>query len=306
MISRAASNDEFFLIALRTLDSRLGRVQRELSSGYRVETPAGSPHEVTDIVELDSRNNRVAQWVTNLERVKTEVDVSESTLREAVLILDRIRLLAAQAANDAGVDISRPAIAIEVRGLHERLVELANVQVGNRYVFGGDADTAPPYELDLGSPTGARRLTNAQATIRIQNGPGSSFVAGRTAGDVFDLRNPDDTIAAGNVFAAVNALRLELEADNVGGVRNALDSLHAVADHVNTELARFGALQNRVNGSITSLRRMGTELTERLAGLEETDVPAAILELQSLQTQREATLATQAKAGSRLSLFDYF
>ena len=50
----------------------------------------------------------------------------------------------------------------------------------------------------------------APATRLIQDSNGVVFAVSKTAQDLFDHRNPDDSFAADNVFAAVNNLRLAL------------------------------------------------------------------------------------------------
>ena len=65
--------------------------------------------------------------------------------------------------------------------------------------------------VNLANANGVDRLITAPATRLIQDSNGVVFAVSKTAQDLFDHRNPDDSIAADNVFAAVNNLRVALE-----------------------------------------------------------------------------------------------
>ena len=83
-----------------------------------------------------------------------------------------------------------------------------------RYVFGGDQDATPPYDVDLTAANGVARLTNAPATRRVEDASGGSFAVTKSAQEIFDARNADDTLASDNVFAALNSLRTGLLAND--------------------------------------------------------------------------------------------
>jgi len=158
---------------------------------------------VFDLDGTEGVHSRNAQVGSNLQNVKTEVDTAEQAVQAAELILERVRVLAAQGATGTQTPATRLAIAEEVRALQEQLVSLSATQVGARYVFGGDADQTAPYTLDTVTPDvggGVVQANAAQATRQIRDPLGNTFGVDRTAQQIFDDQNPPGTPTANNVL----------------------------------------------------------------------------------------------------------
>lgn len=305
MISRSDPRNAYFLAMQEALEQRVAKLQRQITSGHRVENPSDAPESVRDILNWKTSIVRTDQLLSNLQYVKAEVDTGESTLREAVKTLEQIRVLGVQGANgtqnQAG---TRTILAAEVAGLQERLVGLANTQVSGRFIFGGDADGAAPYRFDALAAGGVVQLTAAASTRLVEDPAGGTFSASLTAAEIFDAKNPDSTPANGNVFQAVNALRLALLNDDAAAAGAALDNLRTAAEHLNQQLAFYGRTQKKVDASIEFAYRRRTEAATHLSALEDTDLTAAIVELSDAQTQRDVSLQSKAQSRPR-SLFDY-
>ena len=69
-----------FLADLDRIDDRMSRIQREISSGYRVSRPSDEPGQVIDILQLRSDVSRATTINTNLDRVTAEVDTAEAAV----------------------------------------------------------------------------------------------------------------------------------------------------------------------------------------------------------------------------------
>jgi flagellin-like hook-associated protein FlgL len=100
----------------------------------------------------------------------------------------------------------------------EQMVAASGTTVGGRYVFSGDQDGTPLYQLNLAAPTGVDRLQVATATGLVQGTGGARYSGSLSGNVIFDPRNPDDTPAAGNTFAALNGLRVALLANDTTGI----------------------------------------------------------------------------------------
>jgi flagellin-like hook-associated protein FlgL len=125
-----------------------------------------------------------------------------------------------------------------------------------------------------------------------------------SAQDIFDARNPDDTVASGNVFAAMDALRIALRNDDQAAVENAVDGLKQASDHLNASLAFYGAVQNRIQDASSFSSRYQVQLTTEIGQKQDTDAVAAALELSQENVQLQAAFQMQANR-PRTTLFDY-
>ena len=194
-----------------------------------------------------------------------------------------------------------------VQSIHGQLISLANTQVGNWYVFGGDAPQSAPYAADTVSPDGGGgvvMLTTAQATRQIQDGLGNTFSVDATAQQIFDDQNPPGTPASDNVFVAVNQLRVALQNNDVAGIQNSLDAVTQADNHLNQQLGFYGAAQNRVSAATDLSEKLALDYQTALSSKQDADMAQAITELNQSQIQQQASLQARAQM-PKTSLFDY-
>lgn len=295
---------QLFLADLSRVQSQIDTAQRQVSSGLKISQPSDAPDELEGLMRTRADLARNQQVTNNLTEVKSEVDTSEQALQSATQIMDRIATLAAQGVNSTTTADSRQSIAQEVTGLLQQLVGLSQTAVQGRYVFSGDQSQSPSYSLDLNAPNGVDRLVTTTSTRQIADATGVSFTVGLTAQDIFDHRNPDDSTAADNVFAAVNSLRVSLQNNDPAGISNALNSLHTASDYLNTQLSFYGTVQNRVQSAQDYSSRYQVQLQTDLSNIQDADITQAALALTQGNTQLDSALAAEAKT-PHTSLFDF-
>ncbi len=304
MITNLSGQSEVFLANLARLQKSVEQAGKEVSSGKRVNTPSDAPDVIGDLLRLHSEQHRNTQIQTNLGLAKTDADVAEAALSSATKLLDRAITLAAQGATATQDASGRASLAIEVQGLMDQMVSSSLTQSAGRYVFSGDDDTAAPYQQNAANPNGVDRLVTATATRMVEDPAGTSFAVSKTAQDIFDQRNPDDTLGPANVFAALNGLYTALSADDVPGVNTSIVSLKQASDHLNSALAFYGTVQNRIQEATEFAAKYNIQITSELSQKEDADVVAASLELNQGTIHLQAAFQIQAHMPSS-TLFDY-
>jgi flagellar hook-associated protein 3 FlgL len=304
MISSLDPSSQRFLLDLSRVQSAIGAANQKISSGLAVTSPSDAPDQISGILQLYAEIEHNTQVRSNLDRVRSETGTAESTLETCARIVDRVRVLASQGAGTNQSAETRTVLANEVQALFEQLVTASRTIVDNRYVFGGDQDRLPPYQVNLTNPNGVDRLTTAAASRQIQHPSGTSFSVAKTAQEIFDNRNPDDTLAADNVFAAVNGLRLALAANDQSGIEASLAALRGAGDHLNNEISFYGTVENKLDEAINFSGKLDVRLRTELSSRRDADLTAAILELERARTQEEAALSARAQM-PQTSLFDF-
>ena len=292
-----------FLADLDRMNAAEQKIQGQISSGYRVNRPSDAPGQMIDILQLRSEVQRATDTNTNLGRVTSEVDTAESSLRVASQLLERARTIAAQTATDTATD--RQGAAIEVKQLHQQLVGITKTLSEGRYVFSGDVDNQPTYDVDWTQPAGVNQLAAANNTRQVLDVNGTSFSVAKTAGQIFDTRNPDGTPATDNIFDAVYQLGKALEADDVVAVRDAQKpKLTAALDHLGQMLTAYGNFQNRVKNASDLAQTVAGARKKELSDRQDLDLPTAATELSTINVHREAALGAQSQL-PKTSLFNY-
>jgi flagellar hook-associated protein 3 FlgL len=256
------------------------------------------------VLQLESDIGRVTQVTANLNAVKSEVDSASGVVQDSISLLDQARSLAAQGASDTLPSSERPALAAQVEQILSALVNASRATYAGRYLFSGDSSLQPAYDVNLANPNGVDRLLTAPATRLIQDSNGVVFAVSKTAQDLFDHRNPDDSLAADNVFAAVNSLRVALLNNDQAATATAAVAVQKAQDYLSLQGTFYGAVENRVTTAIDLAQRFQLQWQSSLSNVRDTDVAAATTELSEENLSQQAAMQAQASL-PRNSLFDF-
>lgn len=303
MIRGVDPNGDFLLAALHKLDAGMQRSQQQISSGIRVSKPSDSPEDVVDIMQLNTGIDLSVQVQSNLQLVRGAVDTSDSALSAAGKVVDQLIVIGAQGASTSSAS-QRPLLAKQAEQYLSQLVGISQTRFNGAYVFGGDANQQPPYELDLTAATGARQLTSSGATSPVADIYGARIRPSLTAEEIFDKRNPDNSPAEGNVFFAANRLRMALSSNNEAEIQAALIALRTAADHLNNSQAFYGTTSNQVDAALQIAKKYESDARVALGEKRDADLPAVITEYSLQSTNRQAALGARSQQ-PKSSLFDY-
>jgi flagellar hook-associated protein 3 FlgL len=295
---------ELFLANAERIQQRLAEANRQVSSGKRVDQPSDAPDQIDTLLQLRADRQRNTQIRSNLTLALTDTQSADQALTASIKLLDRARALATQGASNVADATTRQALAAEAQSLLEQIVAYSQTAVQGRYVFSGDQDTTAAYQLDATSATGVQRLSSAPATRRIENPAGGSFVAAKSAMEIFDNRKADDTPAADNVFAALTAVKNALLTGDPAAAAASVDAVKAAATHLNAVQTFYGSVLNRIQDASSFSDRYDTQLQAQIAQKEDADVAAAALEATQGSTQLQAAFQMRALL-PRHSLFDF-
>jgi flagellar hook-associated protein 3 FlgL len=304
MIQSLNPSAELFLANVDRIQSQINQAESEVSSGLKISQPSDAPDQLEGLMRIRADIDRNTQVTTNLSEVKAETDTAEQALSTATQLLDTVTSLGTQGANFTQTASTRQAMALQVQGILEQLVGLSNTTVQGRFVFSGDQDQASSYDLNLANTNGVDRLLTTQATRQVTDASGVSFTVGLTAQNIFDHRNPDDTLAPDNVFAAVNSLRVALQSNDQAAITTALTGLSTADNYLNSQLSFYGSVQNRIQSAQTFAGQQNVQLQSALSQTQDADITQAAVTLTQSQTQLQAALSAQA-ARPRTSLFDF-
>jgi flagellin-like hook-associated protein FlgL len=175
--------------------------------------------------------------------------------------------------------------------------------VDGSYIFSGDQDGSPTYQLDLTATTGSAATTGVDllqtdtSTREVQDPAGSTFTASETAQQIFDA-------PGASVFAALNSLRLNLLANNQTGVENSIPALQAAAAQLNTSEAFYGNVENRITDANNFATQYSTQLQTEIGNIQDADVAQEATQLTEENTALQAAFQAEGKMPTT-SLFNY-
>ena len=145
MLSGLNGFDPSFLADLNATEKRISQLNKQITSGVRVNQASDDPRAIAGILETQSEIDSITQAQKNLQQASTVAATADGALASASNLLDQLRSLAAQGANTATSATTRLNLAEQVKAIEEQFVAIANTQVQGRYIFGGDDTATQPY-----------------------------------------------------------------------------------------------------------------------------------------------------------------
>jgi flagellar hook-associated protein 3 FlgL len=196
---------------------RLLDAQQVVETQKRINTISDDPVGAGQVLGLRTQLAQTQQFLRNIDRATTLANSYDTALEQANTIITRARELVVSQANSAATsDSTREAAAIEIIGLREQLIDIANTRVGNRFIFAGHRDTQAPFASVTPTATlgGGNTGTGAVSSITISNVTdvtGDAYQIVFTSPTTFDILNTTDgaTLSTGNAFTAGQDITLD-------------------------------------------------------------------------------------------------
>jgi flagellar hook-associated protein 3 FlgL len=304
MINNLDGASDLFLANLNRIQDRIADANRLVSSGKKISNASDAPDQIEPLLQLRAEDRRNEQIQRNLTLAGAEAASADSALAGAIKLMDRARVLAAQGANMTLDASGRQSLADEVQALLEEMVSYSQTAVQGRFIFSGDLDSAPSYQVDDAAALGVTQTNTSEATRRIENPAGGSFAASLTAQSIFDTRNDDGTPAGDNVFAALHALRAALLANDPEATTQTIGALQAASERLNSAEAFYGVVQRRISQAKSYTESYSIQLSTQSGEMEDADIAAAATQLTLANTQLQAALQMRAKLPNH-TLFEY-
>jgi flagellar hook-associated protein 3 FlgL len=311
-----------FLANLNRVEQQLAEANSQISSGKKITVASDAPDQIDPLLQLRADRQHNTQIQSNLVLAQTDAQAADNALTGAISLMDQATTLAAEGANSTETAASRASMAPEVQSLLEQMVSFSQTQVQGRYIFSGDQDESPSYQLDLNNSdgSGVDQLTTAGSTRVIEDPAGGTFAASMSAAEIFGPTvqgvdgdgnpltdangNPVYVPAPDNTFAALNGLRVALLNNDTAGIDTAIDSIKQSSAQLNSAQSFYGGVENSIQNASNFATNYDTQLQTEIGNIQDADIPSAALELTQANTDLEAAMTMQGKMPTS-TLFNY-
>lgn len=281
------------LASLQANARGLATAQQRVSTGIRIERASDDPTASSAIMGSQSSLRSVDQYRRNIDSARSYTLAEEVSLEGLTNVLDRARELATSSSSATADAGAREAALIEVRQLYQHAIQIANTQLGDRYIFGGvNADTAP-VDSTGALAAGVDPVGATQPSVQI--GRELRLRSTHNAGEVF--------IDSG-VLQGLDDLSTALASGDASAIAQAGDALRDGSQAVQNLLGELGAWTNQLDVTSANLDALETNLQTIKSDLQEVDLEEAMIDLIGRQTAyQSAMLATSRVMG--MTLADY-
>ena len=282
------------LNAMSALSARADTLSAQISTGKKLAAPSDDPLAYSRLRGLATQTADGDAYAGNLKIAASVLSTADTTLTSIRAQVTRAGELAVLANNDTLSADNRRGIAEELTGIVQTLSSLAATKDARGQPLFGGTDGGPALTVDA---TGNRFADGPAPSIPIADG--QSVATSVTAASVFRFEGTD-------TLSVISDLATALRGGGPLGTAGstAIDRLQTAGGLVDTAQASVGARAARVELEESTQTAAGLERETLRSGLEDTDVTAAITELQKTMTTLQSTQASFTKLSS-LSLFDY-
>ena len=283
--------------------SAMNTLQEQLSTQKRINRPSDDPTGTVNVLTLRADLRATEQHRRNADDAIGWLTTAERALDTTSERLRRVQTLTLQALNSgAQSPAGLQAIAVEIRGIRDDVLQQANQQYLGRSVFAGTSGSAaviaPGGTLPDGTTAAGYTWTDVPGVGVARQINGNATVDVDTKGRLVFGEDED------SVFAVLDRIAAAVVAPGQPGLGDLKTELDAQYDIVTRALTGLGARNGRVADAHPAADARTLSLTTSLSEVESIDLPATIVQLQSQEVAYKAALGATAKV-LQPSLMDF-
>jgi len=238
-----------------------------LSTGQRINSAADDAAGVAIASRLTSEIRGTNQAVRNAMDAQALIDTAEGAHKEIENILQRMREIAVQAANDTNDSTDRTNLNTEFSSLMSEIDRIQDVtEWAGQSLLNGNVSAGFTFQIGSGTAT-ADSLTVTIDTM-------ATSVIGDTA-----------NVSAQSVSTLAKA-------------DTAIDILDEAIQTVNNQRAALGSYSNRLDHTVNNLTNVTTNLQSGLGRIQDADFAAETTTLAKTQILQQASTAMLAQANA--------
>lgn len=304
------STNQFFDRALIQISDRqngLAQVQAQLASSKQIVKPSDEPDRAAAVLRIKSIVDRQDRHLDAIAAAKNRLGAEEGALRDASDLLTRIKELTLQASNDSYDTGNREVIAIEIDGLREQLLSIANTRdTQENYLFAGSRVRTQPFKADA---DGVIRYEGDQTRMQVAVGDHRDLNLNRSGTDVFSnlerpAPTPGDPPTAVGFFDSLQQVSNAIRASDHSSMQRGVGELDKMIQGISYAISEVGTSQGVAEQQRDMVEQTKLQMKTVLSSVEDLDYAEAVTRMQKQSLALEAAQRSFAQI-SQLNLFQY-
>ena len=257
---------------LGTANAGQAKSMEKLSSGLRINKAGDDAAGLAISEKMRGQIRGLDMSSKNAQDGISLIQTAEGGLNEVHSILQRMRELAVQSSNDTNVSADRTALNDEFSQLTE---ELGRIK---------DKSTFNTQELFQGA-SGSK--VNSSGVLKLQ--------VGANKDDVIDLKLTTSGVDLTTIISGAKSASIGSQASAAA----AIDSINTLIETVSSGRSYLGAMQNRLEHTITNLDNASENLTAAESRIRDVDMAKEMMEQTKNSILAQASQAMLAQANQQ-------
>ena len=290
---------------MSSVQSDLAHTQAQVSAGKQVINPSDAPDQAAAIQRLKSILNHQDSYAKALTTVKARLEGEDSNLQSVSDLLIRAKELAVQSANDTLNPTNRKALAVELKGLRDQMLSLANSRDTNgNFLFAGSRVKQAPFAQDA---IGQVSYKGDQTRMQVRVGEQRSIPLNRSGAETFVAVIRTDATgqsSARNFFGVMDDLIAGVTNSDRTAMQRGVGEMDNLLNGVSLSRANVGTDLNVVDQQSQAIDETKLTLKTTLSNIEDLDMAEAITKMNKQMLSLEASQSSFAKI-TQLNLFNF-
>jgi flagellin len=265
---------------------------QRLSSGLRINSAKDDAAGLQISDRLTSQINGLAQGNRNANDGISLAQTAEGAMDEMTGMYQRIRTLAAQAANGTNTESDRAALQLELRELGEEIN-----RISADTTFGGTNLLDGTYKAEFQVGADAGQVISMTMTA-VTSFDGSAVSVGSFK--VSDLAAAASTITGvGTGVATAFSAITSLSFTSTDKAQSILGTVDAMIGAIDAKRAELGATQNRFQSTIRNQANIAENLSAARSRIKDADFATETANLTKFQILQQASSTILSQANQR-------
>ncbi|MEW6178948.1 MAG: flagellar hook-associated protein FlgL [Chloroflexota bacterium] len=273
---------------------QIARLQSKIAAGKKNLSPSEDPVNTAQGLTMRSTLNNLQAYRSTNDLTREWMEATDYHLEQVQTIGVRaVGLITRGLSDTMGSAERQNALAVEIDGMINQLLQIGNTQHKGEYLFAGFQIHTQPFVMP---DQNTLVYQGDNGLLQRSIAPGQSVVMNIPAETVF---RPiiEALVSARNALQDVNFDRNALQ--------TAFDQLQSALDVVDTQRTGLGARIRQVAAASDGIDKTEIELNALLSRKEDLNMAEAITMLRGQEATYQAVLEVSRRAVSALSLFDY-
>lgn len=216
---------------------------QRLGSGKRINSAADDSAGLQIFTRLSSQSNGMDAAKRNIADAKGLLQTAEGTFNEVTNIMDRMKYLATQSANETNATNDRDAIQAEFTSLNDELKSIMkNTNYGGEKLFNNT------------TASGSGHTATAEGKLR--NASGVYFQIGESQDEGMTVNLAPQLTKLDSSIAALSGVKLSASGASVSNALKAIGDINDALKNVGAVQSTLGAYMNRLDHTANNLVNM--------------------------------------------------
>ncbi len=283
------------------------KAMEKLSSGLRINRAGDDAAGLAISEKMRAQIRGLDQASRNSQDGISMIQTAEGALQETQNILQRMRELATQAANDTNVTVDRNEIQKEINELTSEINRIANTTEFNTQKMLNTDSSGFSATFQVGANMGQSMTINIKSmtaeALGIQGNANGDHAAGASVTALTNGQNVSGAVfnATASVTDGTNneAIGAALDVSSHENATAAIKVINDAIETVSAQRSNLGAYQNRLEHTINNLDNSSENLQAAESRIRDVDMAKEIMEMTRANILGQASQAMLAQANQK-------